>query len=414
MPDAEPVDDCPCWPSWPVATTEVLESVADALLAGRWSISSAAAAVASREAQFAESFAAYNGSRYCVPASHGTAGLTIALEACGVGGGDEVITPALSWVASASAALAVNAVPILTDVDPRTLCLDPVAVEAAITARTRAIVVVHLYSAVADLAALLDIARRHDLVVIEDCSQSHGAEYRGRKVGTFGSAGVFSMHESKVLTCGEGGAAITDDAEIARRLFRLRSDGRDPRKVEPGEQGWSLVESGRPMGTNFALSEIHAAILLAQLRVLDEQIDRRNEALALLSGLLADAGIEIQATAPETTRRSPFGLPIRIPPDSACGDPREIADRLWRQLRVPTRQAYRSIGTSPLYKPESRRRFRISDDYLARIESAARRPAPAADRVASETIVLPHQVLLADRADLARLADSLRRLFYPR
>lgn len=331
----------------------------------------------------------------------------IALEACGVGAGDEVITPALSWVASASAALAINAVPVLADVDPDTLCLDPANVEALVTERTKAMIVVHLYSAVADLDGLLAVARKHGLRVIEDCSQAHGARYRGRNVGTFGTAGIFSMHETKVLTCGEGGAAITDNPDVARAMQRLRADGREHRPdAVDGE--WSLIEAGRPMGGNMALSEIQAAILSAQLPLLDAQIDCRNRALERLSHRFAGTGITLQSSAVGTDRRSPFGLPIHIPEGARTRlGPRELAEQLWSKLRVPVRLPYRSIGKSPLYDPQSRARFRIGSGHLERVSAAMRTFTPHADRVAETTIVLPHPVLLAKDEALDTLADAL-------
>src|SRR5471032_193702 len=268
------------WPVWPIPAPGALNALNEVLHSGRWSISGPYRGHASFDRRFAESFARYHDVIHCVPAASGTASLMMALEACGVGAGDEVITPTLSWVASASTILGVNAIPVFADVDPKTLCIDPDSVERLITPATKAIMVVHLYSGVADMDRLSKIAKRASVKLIEDCAQSHGAEYRSRKVGTFGHVGAFSMHHTKVLTCGEGGATITSDAEIAHRLQCLRADGRCYTAAPPRSGYSELHEAGEPMGSNRALSEFQSALLIEQLAMLDGQNEtrRRNAA----------------------------------------------------------------------------------------------------------------------------------------
>ena len=206
------------------------------------------------EAEFAEKFAAFSRAKYCVCLMNGTVALQLALEALDIGAGDEVIVPGYTWQATAAACLDVNAIPIIVDVDPETYCIDPALVEAAITPRTRAIIPVYLYGSMADMERIMEIARKHDLKVIEDCAQTHGSRWREMGAGAIGDVGSFSMQHSKVLTSGEGGATITNDDNLYDRLCALRHCGR-PREGEK-----SPIQSG-----NYRMTEFQAAVLLAQI-----------------------------------------------------------------------------------------------------------------------------------------------------
>ena len=190
--------DYPAWPVWDEHERANLLAVLEA--GGWWQGDGDAAST------FAAELAHYQGARHGLALTNGTHALEAALAACDIGEGDEVIVPGLTFVASATAVLAVNATPVLVDIDQDTLCLDPEAAEAAITPRTRAIVVVHVAGAAADLDALVDLCRRRGLRLIEDCAHAHGTTWRGRGVGSWGDVGCFSMQRSKLMTAGEGGA----------------------------------------------------------------------------------------------------------------------------------------------------------------------------------------------------------------
>jgi dTDP-4-amino-4,6-dideoxygalactose transaminase len=210
--------------------------------------------------QFAAAFAAYFGSRFAIPINSATSGLSVALAAAGVGPGDEVIVPAISFAATGSAVLLFNAIPVFVDVDPRTFCLDPAAVEAAISPRTRAILPVHLLGNACDMARLGEIARKHGLFIIEDCAQAPGVKVGGRYVGTIGTAGVFSFQQSKNIMTGEGGMILTDDAELARKARLILNHGEtvlDERHTDE--------EIANVIGCNFRMTELVAAVGRAQL-----------------------------------------------------------------------------------------------------------------------------------------------------
>ncbi|MHC3393685.1 DegT/DnrJ/EryC1/StrS aminotransferase family protein [Streptomyces lavendulocolor] len=398
------------WPRWPQPGERALKSLEDVLTSGRWTISCAYQGRESYERQFAAAFADYCRSALCVPMATGTASLAVALEACGVGAGDEVIVPGLTWVASASAVLGINAVPVLVDVDPRTYCLDPAAVEAAITERTRAITVVHAYSAVADLDSLLDIAQRHGLPLIEDCAHAHGASYGNWPVGAFGTAGVFSMQGSKLLTCGEGGALVTDDADVANRAEHLRADGRVLRRgsVDVGEM--ELEETGRLMGSNACLSEFHAAVLLDQLALLDGQNARRTRAAEHLAGRLGELGLAVQETSPGTTDRSYYRFLVRVPDEVLAVAPVDrLARALTAELGFAVTQTHRPLNDNPLNRPATRRRFATDARYLERVDPA-RFDLPVATRVHNSVVSFGHEVLLAPLDAIDDISRAFRKV----
>nr|Q4R0W2.1 RecName: Full=L-glutamine:2-deoxy-scyllo-inosose aminotransferase; Short=L-glutamine:DOI aminotransferase; AltName: Full=L-glutamine:3-amino-2,3-dideoxy-scyllo-inosose aminotransferase; Short=L-glutamine:amino-DOI aminotransferase [Streptomyces ribosidificus]CAG34038.1 putative L-glutamine:ketocyclitol aminotransferase [Streptomyces ribosidificus]CAG34719.1 putative 2-deoxy-scyllo-inosose aminotransferase [Streptomyces ribosidificus] len=398
------------WPAWPQPAPGVPDAVADVLGSGRWSISGPYRGTESYERRFARAFAAYNGVPHCVPAASGTASLMLALEACGIGAGDEVIVPGLSWVASGSTILGVNAVPIFCDVDPDTLCLSPEAVEAAITEHTRAIVVVHLYSALADMDALSAIAERHGLPLIEDCAQAHGATYRGVKVGALATAGTFSMQHSKVLTSGEGGAVITRDEDFARRVEHLRADGRCLSAVPPAPGAMELVETGELMGNNRCLSEFQAAILAEQLTILDEQNETRRANAAHLDGLLGELGLRPQTTSDGTTSRTYYTYAVRLP-DGVLEDVpvTDVSCALTAELGFPVLPSYAPIPANRLYTPHTRRRYTLGLDHERRIDPK-RFALPVCEDAARRTVTLHHAALLGDADDMGDIAAAFAKV----
>ncbi len=186
------------WPRWPVWGDEEREGLLEVLESGHWSYNGP------KEQEFNQAFAEFIGTQYAISAANGTVTLQLALEACGIGLGDEVIVPGLTWQATAAAVLDVNALPILVDVAEDTWCMDPQRVAEAITARTKAIMPVHLYGSFVDMDTIMAIAREHGLRVIEDCAHKHGGEWNGQKAGSIGDIGSFSFQLSKLMTAGEG------------------------------------------------------------------------------------------------------------------------------------------------------------------------------------------------------------------
>jgi dTDP-4-amino-4,6-dideoxygalactose transaminase len=234
----------------------------------------------SEVAAFEREFAAYSQAEHGIAVNTGTSALHLALLAAGVGRGDEVITVPFTFVATVSAIDYTGARPVFVDIDPRTFTMDVSALEAAITERTKAIIPVHLYGQPADMDPILEIARRHGLVVIEDACQAHGAEYKGRRVGSLGDLGCFSFYPGKNLGAyGEGGMVVTGHPEYARTIRMLRDWG--------AEKKYQHVLKG----FNFRLEGIQGAVLRVKLRRLEAWTEARRAAAARYDELLADSGV---------------------------------------------------------------------------------------------------------------------------
>ena len=229
-----------------------------------------------------EEFARWNGNRYCLAVTSGTAALQMCIAACNLSAGDEVIVPAYSWTSSATAVLHQKCIPVFVDIEPRWANIDPDRIEAAITPRTRAIMVVHLHGVPADMDPILDIARRHDLMVIEDACQAHGSCYRNRRAGTIGHCAAFSLNQNKMLSAGEGGLFVTDDPQLLERAraMMLFGDFRKPLD-DPDYHSYG-------MGWMIRYNDLCAAYARAQLRRIDDYIDRARRLFAVMRRELAE------------------------------------------------------------------------------------------------------------------------------
>lgn len=228
-------------------------------------------------AAFEDEFAAYVGTEHAVAVGSGTAALLVGLMALGIGPGDEVVVPSFTFAATANVVRICGADPVFVDIDPATYCMDPAAAAAALTARTAAVVPVHLYGHPADLAALQQLADRHGLAVIEDAAQAHGAAHQGRNVGSWGSFGAFSFYPTKNMTTGEGGMITTNDAHLAEKARWIRN------------QGMSVRYQHEVIGLNERMTAVEGAIGRVQLRRLPDWTKARQENAAFYDVALDDA-----------------------------------------------------------------------------------------------------------------------------
>jgi perosamine synthetase len=250
-----------------------IQAVVDVMRSGRLSNGP-------RQARFEEMVADRAGRRYGVAVSSGTAGLHLVLLALGVKAGDEVITTPFSFVASANAILYVGATPVFVDIDPTSMNMDPARIESAITAKTKAILAVEVFGNPTHMDRIAQIARAHEIPLIEDCCEALGGKFKGTPVGSFGRVGVFGFYPNKQITTGEGGMIVTDDDHLAALLRSLRNQGRgDQPRIENDPQaayaGTSL--SHERLGYNYRLSEIACALGIAQMERLDRMLERRRE-----------------------------------------------------------------------------------------------------------------------------------------
>jgi dTDP-4-amino-4,6-dideoxygalactose transaminase len=287
----------------------------------------------SRAAELEQAFAAHMGTRHAAGVTSGTAALICSLMGVGVGPGDEVIVPAYTWIASASAVATVGAIPIIAEVD-ESLTLDPADVERKITRRTKAIMPVHMRGAPADMDRIVEVARRHNLRVIEDVAQADGGSFQGRRLGSIGDVGAFSLQFNKIITSGEGGMVITSDDDLHKRVLMLQDVVGGQRNNIPADQ---IL-----LGMNFRMPELLAAVALVQLRRLDglleEMLTRKIAIKAGISDALARAGGRYR-TVTDIEGDTGIALIFFMPTV-------ERADRVIQALRAE------NIGADDMYRPE--------------------------------------------------------------
>lgn len=248
----------------------------------------------------------YFKSKYAVSVNSATAGLHVALGACGIGPGDEVIVPPYTMSASATAILMLNAIPVFADIEEDTFCIDPKSIKKMITPRTKAIVVVHLFGNPANMEEIMKIAKSHGLYVIEDCAQAPGAVYRGKLVGTIGDVGVFSLNQHKTITCGEGGFAITDNEKLSLRMQLIRNHG----EVIVGDLGVEDIDD--MIGYNYRMTELEAAVSIGQFKRLDFLNRHRIKLAEYLTGKLSKFNGLILPKTRKGCKHVFFVYPIRF------------------------------------------------------------------------------------------------------
>lgn len=396
------------WPKWPRADEETERILRDVLHSGRWTLSGAYAGETCYERRFAKAFADYHGVPYCTPTTSGTAALSLALLALNVGPGDEVLVPGLTWVACAAAVHAVGGVPVLVDVDADTLAMSPEAARSALTERTRALMLVHPFCTLGALDAFVALSDETGIPLIEDCSQAHGATWNGKHVGAFGVVGCFSMQQSKVMTCGEGGALITSDERLSKRVEQLRADGRMFSYVTPRVGRLELVEVGQVQGRNLCLSEFQAALLLDRLQHMDADNAHRAARARRLESLLEGVeGVRPLARPPQVTSRTYYNFLFRLDLDRFAGNTVDIIARaVGEELKTLVHPVYQPMNRHPLYQPLMAPRGDLSDTEWER-RNPARFHLPIADQARKSCMTVTHPVLLDDDAGMEEIADAL-------
>jgi L-glutamine:2-deoxy-scyllo-inosose/3-amino-2,3-dideoxy-scyllo-inosose aminotransferase len=397
------------WPKWPVSSRAEKKRMAGVLESGVWSYNGP------QEQAFNLAFARFVGSKYALSAANGTVTLQLALEALDIGYGDEVIVPGLTWQATAAAVIDVNAVPILVDVEPDTWCIDPKAAEAAITRRTRAIIPVHLYGCICDMDAVMRIARKHKLAVIEDCAHQHGSKWKGRGVGSIGDIGSFSFQLSKVLTAGEGGALTTSRADLRERLDALRNCGRRPRFDQAkgskgagqyGSEG-DFIQSG-----NYRITEFQAAVLLEQLKRAPAQIKLRDQNAVYLNGLLAKIpGIMPMKRDKRASLQSYFNFAFRYEQKAFKGVPvAKFRAALQAELGLELEHCYEPLNDCSLYRPLTKKRYRLSREHWKAID-ARRFKLPVSERAHfKESVCFHHSALMGGKKDMEMIAEAVEKV----
>lgn len=388
------------FPNWPVFDESEEQAVLSVLRSGRWwgvsfgegphTNAPAGEGPDHKVTEFQTAFARMQGVPYAIACASGTAALEVGLKALGVGPGDEVIVPPYTFVATATAPLMVNAVPIFADIDPQTLNLDPRRVREAITPRTRAVIPVHFAGLAADMEAILAVARDRGLTVLEDAAHAHGGKWNDCGLGSLGQAGTFSFQASKNMTAGEGGLIVTGDAELARKCESLVWGGR--------ELGRAWYEHFR-LGWNYRLTEFQAAILIEQLKRLPAQNVRRMENARYLNRRLAEIPGIHPMRVPEYATVHPYHIYAFRFREEEFGAPRDRFLEAFAAEGIPCSGGY----AFPLYRNE----MFVNRDFYPRgcpltcghysgtvdyrdFEALC----PVAEQVCRDAVWLEHRVLL--------------------
>jgi perosamine synthetase len=288
--------------------------------------------------EFETNFAEYCGTEYAIAVSNGTTGLHLALAALGLGPGDEVIVPDLTFVATANAVAYTGAKPVLADIDPDTLCIDPCSVKSLITKRTKAIIPVHLYGHPAEMDALIEIGESHGINIIEDAAEAHGAEYRGCKVGGLGKCGVFSFYGNKVITTGEGGMLTTNDRKFYERARRLRDHAMSPERRYFHEE----------RGFNYRITNLQAALGVAQLERIEEFLQRRREIMSWYDADI-NAGDGVRLNRVKNWAKSAFWM-VCMEVDWLDEPRRDAFMRSLRAQGIDSRPYFHTLSSMPMYR----------------------------------------------------------------
>jgi len=393
-----PVFDRPLQPQWPQFDARDERALLKAFRSGSWwrggTIEGQAASECGR---FERSFAEYHGAAAGLACANGTIALELALRAAGVGAGDEVVVPALSFVVSASACLPLGAVPVFADCDAATLQPDPAAIEAAISPRTAAIVIVHFGGYPADLDRIGRLARRHKLALIEDCAHGQGSQWKGRGVGTYGDYGTFSFQQFKGLTCGEGGLVLCRSKAHWNRAYRYHNLGRLEDK--------GFYDFHEP-ASNYRLTDLQGALLNTQFARLVKQVPRKMRAAAYLSSALSKlGGLEPLPEDERITRRGYYYYLLQYDAEAFAGISRDRFREALSAEGVTMGQGYgQAIHQYPLFQ-----QMKVPLKHTGAQYRKTR--CPVAERAAAETVcTLLHPVLLENRATLKRLVEAVAKV----
>jgi len=354
-----------------------------------------------RTLAFEQSFAKFHGASHGIAVTNGTAALEVTMAALGINAGDEVILPNFTFVATASAVLFANALPVLVDVDPETYCIDPDLVDVAITPRTKAIIAVHMGGHPADLDRLQQIANARGLALIEDSAHAHASEWRGRRVGTFGVAGTFSFQSSKLMTAGEGGMIISSDDNFERQARAVHDCGR-----MPGEWFYSHFI----YGSNYRLSEWQGAILHVQLGRLDEQTQLRHKNSRLLDRLLREiAGLTPQKLDQRCTRNGQYAYIFHMDNKHFAGISTERFIAAMNAEGIPNQASYPPLHELHVFRNGDYRK-RLSGKQAEADHAFLRQKFPATQKAAWETVWIPQPALLGDEEDMHEIVAALSKI----
>jgi dTDP-4-amino-4,6-dideoxygalactose transaminase len=390
------------FPEWPIFNDSEINAVSEVVKSGDWWGGFPGDQQGENLWKFQEEFAKFQEAEQCIAVCNGTIAIESVLMALNIGMGDEVIVSDYTFVASASAVIATNAVPIFCDIDPHTLVMDTNKVESLITERTKAIIPVHLAGNPVELDKLSEIANKNDLAIIEDCAHAHGSRYKGKRVGNWGVAGTFSFQASKVLTSGEGGAIICNSDDLADKIYSY---------IDCGRKKNSYFYAHFSYGTNYRLGEFNAAILLKQLEKFPEQHKLRNENAQYLGTKLNEIeGIQVMKQTLGTEECGYYIYPFVFDPPHFRGMTNKAFKRKLNNFNIPTDDNYPPLHRLDCFKNIKLRKGIDYSNANWGGEKSNDIHFPVVSDIYSRSVEFPHEVLLASENELDGIVEYIETL----
>jgi perosamine synthetase len=388
------------FPSWPVFDQTEERALLEVLRSGHWFRGTGQAVKA-----FEAAYAQLTGAKFCQATANGTAALYTSLNALGVEPGDEVLVPPYTFIATVNVVLRQHALPVFVDSDIETSQMDARKIEAAITERTKAIVPVHLGGSPCDLDAILAIARKHNIPVIEDACQAHLAEWRGRKVGTWGATGCFSFQASKNLNSGEGGAILTADEAIRDRCYTFQNSGSGLKYI-----GANFTYAAS--GTNLRMTEFQGAMLQAQMTRIEKQAQTRTENARYLTSMLKEIPGIVPARMYDGCTRNAYHLfMLRYHKEQFAGLSRERFLKALSAEGIPAAGGYAPLNTQSFIRDSfNSRGYRALYPKQVLDQWRERTACPVNDRLCAEAVWFGQTVMLASRTDMEQIAEAVRKI----
>ena len=374
-------------PAWPPAYPETEQKLLEIYRSGKWGM------CGQYEQMLMKDFAAFQDAQYAIWMCNGTTTLECALLALGVGPGDEVIVPGVTWIATAEAAIYVGAKPVIVDIDPETLCLDPAKFEEAITPRTKAVIPVHLYSAIADMDKINAIAKKHGIHVLEDCAHAHGAKQHGIGAGALSEFGSFSFQLSKLMTGGEGGCLTTNDEHLADLAFRLSHIGNS--RLHPKDPLQIGLECHQ-----YRFTEFQAAIIYDQLQHQAENRAKRQANVKLVCDIIKDIpAVQLQKSSYDDDLRDYYFFSFLLHPEFL----KEGIDRTWILKTLWEEGIALGVGWGkPFYNTAV---WNMPPERFVKHDTSV-----CEDVMNNRLMAVLHNILLAEPAVMTRWAEGLRKV----
>lgn len=389
------------YPAWPVWDQRDIDAVTEVVKSGRWG---GYPYPGPKTAELAKKFTEMQGGGFAVPMANGTVTMEVALRAAGIGWGDEVIVPAYTFQATAAAPMNAGAVPVIVDVDSNNYCLDPKAAAKAITLKTKAIIPVHLGSNMADMDAIMALAEKHNLVVIEDCAHAHGAKWNQCGAGTIGHFGSFSLQSSKTLTAGEGGILLCRTEKLARKVMAVIDCGR-------GHEGESGSEGGASplMGGNFRLSELQSALALVGIQRFPAQAKEREQMAAYMDEALSEVpGVRVLRRDPRHTTRSFYQYIFAIAP-VVFGVEHDVLCAALEAEGVIAEVGYEAMHHYSLFQPRHSK-LAVPNAFPERFDFAGMNFPVAEQACEHEAVWLDESIFRAGHQGVEDAVDALKKI----